>query len=60
MHLTPDRRQWRLWFPPIRDELLAGQQPDGHWDGVAGPIYGTAMSVLILSVPYCYLPVYQH
>jgi len=60
MHLTPDRRQWRLWFPPIRDELLAGQQPDGHWDGEAGPIYGTAMSVLILSVPYCYLPVYQH
>jgi len=60
MHLASDRRQWSLWFPPIRDELLALQQPDGHWDGEAGPIYGTAINVLILSVPYCYLPVYQH
>ena len=60
MHLTPDRRQWPMWFPTIRDELLAGQQQDGHWDGEAGPVYGTAVNVLILSMPYCYLPIHQH
>ncbi len=60
MHLAPDPRQWDEWFPVIRDELLADQQPDGHWEGEAGPIYGTAMSVLTLSVPYRYLPIYQH
>lgn len=60
MHLAPDPRQWEQWFPVIRDELLADQQPDGHWEGEAGPIYGTAMSVLTLSVPYRYLPIYQH
>ena len=60
MHLAPDPRQWDEWFPVIRDELLADQQSDGHWEGEAGPIYGTAMSVLTLSVPYRYLPIYQH
>jgi len=60
MHLAPDPRQWDQWFPVIRDELLADQQADGHWEGEAGPIYGTAMSVLTLSVPYRYLPIYQH
>ncbi len=60
MYQATDPKQWQLWFPPSRDELLARQQPDGHWDGEAGPIYGTAMSILTLSVPYRYLPVYQH
>jgi hypothetical protein len=59
MHLAPGTEQWNEWFPTIRDELLADQQSDGHWEGEAGPIYGTAMSVLTLSVPYRYLPIYQ-
>lgn len=60
MYQANDPQQWRQWFPPIRDELLSLQQADGHWDGEAGPIYGTAMSILALSVPYRYLPIYQH
>lgn len=60
MYQATDAGMWTAWFPPIRDELLAQQQRDGSWEGEAGPIYGTAMSVLALSVPYRYLPVYQH
>ncbi|HSW45993.1 MAG TPA: prenyltransferase/squalene oxidase repeat-containing protein [Phycisphaerae bacterium] len=60
MYLAPDENQWAEWFPVIRDELLVDQQADGHWEGEAGPIYGTAMSVLTLSIPCRYLPAHQH
>ncbi len=60
MYQASDPQQWQMWFPPTRDELLTLQQPDGQWHGEAGPIYGTAMSILTLSVPYRYLPIYQH
>ncbi len=60
MYQATDPRQWQLWYPPMRNELLALQEADGSWEGEAGPIYGTAMSILTLSVPYRYLPVYQH
>ncbi len=59
MYLAPDPQQWQLWYPPIRDELIGLQKSDGRWDGEAGPVYGTTMSLLALSVPYRYLPIYQ-
>lgn len=59
VYQAEDATLWDLWFPPVRDQLLATQASDGHWDGEAGPIYGTAMAVLALTVPYRYLPVYQ-
>lgn len=55
-----DPKQWQTWYPAVRDELTAQRASDGHWEGEAGPIYGTAMSILALSVPYRYLPIYQH
>ena len=60
MYQAPDPKEWEQWYPPIRDELLALQKADGSWEGEAGPVYGTAMSILALSVPYRYLPIYQH
>ncbi len=59
MYLYLDREQWKRWYPPIRDEVLAMQEPDGRWDGEAGPTYGTAVSILVLTVPHRYMPVYQ-
>lgn len=46
---------YQRWYPQIRDELLAKQRPDGSW----GEDYSTPMSVLILGVPYRFLPIYQ-
>lgn len=50
------------WYPQIRDALLAKQQDDGRWD-VSGegadPCYGTSMAILIIGVPYRFLPIYQ-
>ncbi|MGC9455497.1 MAG: prenyltransferase/squalene oxidase repeat-containing protein [Phycisphaerae bacterium] len=51
---------WREYFPQIRNELLDRQAPDGSWNGDGiGTTYGTALSCMILQLPYGYLPVVQ-
>jgi hypothetical protein len=49
-------RHYQAWYPKIRDALVAKQRPDGRWEGEE---YGTPMAILILGVPYRYLPIYQ-
>jgi len=46
---------YQNWYPKIREALVKSQRPDGAW----GHDYTTPMSVLILGVPYRYLPIYQ-
>ncbi len=53
---------YQHWYPQIRDALLKKQRDDGSWLGDGGesdPAYGTSMSILILGVPYRFLPIYQ-
>jgi len=53
---------YQEWYPRIRDALLAKQKPDGGWHGggeEGDPAYSTSMSILILGVPYRFLPIYQ-
>ena len=50
---------WQVWWPPIRDELLAKQAPEGFWRGQAGTEYGTAMALIILQMPNRLLPIFQ-
>jgi squalene cyclase len=52
-------RNWRVWFPAIRKELVERQEPAGSWDGQAGKSFGTAMALIILQMPYRYLPIFQ-
>ena len=53
-------RYWNDYFPGARDQLLGMQQADGSWNGDGiGPIYGTSISLIILHLPYKFLPVYQ-
>ena len=54
-------KHWALWWPAIRDELVASQRSDeGVWhDGYAGSAYGTAMGLIILQMPKRYLPIFQ-
>lgn len=59
MYLSGGER-WTTWWPAIRDELVATQNPDGMWDdSYAGPAYGTAMALIILQMPKRYLPIFQ-
>ena len=52
---------WGPYFDEIRSELLGMQRADGSWPNRTGPgpSFGTAMAVLILEIPYRYLPIFQ-
>lgn len=50
--------QWyQNWYPRIRESVLAKQAKDGSW--ADGNQVGTQFAILILGVPYRYLPIYQ-
>jgi len=52
---------WEPYFEEVRGELLGMQREDGSWPNDIGPglSFGTAMAVLILEIPYRYLPIFQ-
>lgn len=51
---------YQQWYPRIRDALVAKQTADGSWPGgEGGPDFCTSLAVLILGVPYRFLPIYQ-
>jgi hypothetical protein len=53
-------KYWDEYFPQTRDQLLKMQGADGAWDGDGiGKTYGTAIALIILQLPYKFLPVYQ-
>ena len=52
---------WNAWYPLIRDELLKKRNAtSGTWpDQKVGPEFGTAMSCIILQIPFNYVPVFS-
>ena len=52
---------WGPYFRELRRVLLRMQEPDGSWPNSVGPgpAFGTAIAVLILEIPYRYLPIFQ-
>jgi hypothetical protein len=52
---------WEPYFEDLRNVLLAHQASDGSWPNECGPgpAYGTASAVLILEIPYRFLPIFQ-
>ena len=47
------------WYPRISRALLGTQAADGSWSGGSQGGMSTSLAVLILGVPYRYLPIYQ-
>ncbi len=52
---------WGSYFEVVRDEILRMQGSDGSFPNRVGPgpAFGTAMAVLILEIPYRFLPIFQ-
>jgi hypothetical protein len=53
---------WKEWYGRITKELLPQQAADGSWPTwrhEVGPVYQTAIAVIVLSVPADYLPIFQ-
>ncbi len=59
MYLSGEEN-WRAYFPKVRDDLLKSQNEDGSWPGdMVGEVYGTSAALLVLQLPYRYLPILQ-
>jgi hypothetical protein len=51
---------WALWWPAVRKEMIDRQQDDGSWaDQSVGPVYGSAMALIVLQMPKRFLPIFQ-
>ncbi len=50
---------FQAWYPKIAATIISKQEQNGAWAGAHGQAYGTSLSILILGVPYRYLPIYQ-
>ena len=52
-------KYWNAYFPRVRDALIKSQN-NGLWNGDGvGDVYGTAIALIILQLPYKFLPIYQ-
>lgn len=55
-------KEWSDYYKSMRQTLLQKQSADGSWASFqqeVGPIYNTAIAVIILSVPQNCLPIFQ-
>jgi squalene cyclase len=53
-------QDWTDYFAKKSQWLLKQQKKDGSWDGDGvGSVYGTAIALVILQLPYAYAPIYQ-
>lgn len=51
---------WDQYFPPTRDELVKLQKEEGSWNGDGiGPVFDTSVALIILQLPFKFLPIYQ-
>lgn len=51
---------WTDYYAKKSAWLLRQQKKDGSWDGDGvGSVYGTAIAVTLLELPYAYAPIYQ-
>lgn len=57
---APNERYWKAYFPKIRDYIIKQQnKQNGSWPSPYGESYGSPIAVMILQIPYGYLPIFQ-
>lgn len=55
-------KDWRTWFPVVRDKIVDVQNSDGSWTGhhcITSRTFCTAAACLVMTAPYRYLPISQ-
>jgi Prenyltransferase and squalene oxidase repeat len=53
-------KDWDEYYSKMSAWLLRQQRKDGSWDGDGvGSVYGTAIALIILQLPYSLVPIYQ-
>ena len=52
-------QEFKNWYPQIRDSMLSKQAANGSFAQGGRNTYDTAIALIILSIPYGYVPAYQ-
>jgi len=53
-------KEWAAYYRPMANKLAGSQSGDGSWNGdQVGTTYGTAIALIILQLPYKFVPIYQ-
>jgi hypothetical protein len=52
-------QDFKNWYPQIRDAMLSKQAANGSFAQGGRNTYDTAIALIILSIPYGYVPAYQ-
>ena len=53
-------KEWDHYYRPMAERLVNTQRVDGSWMGdQVGTSYGTGIALIILGLPYQYVPIYQ-
>lgn len=52
-------QQWETFRDRLCNKIVGQQQSDGSWHGNIGPIYVTAINLIILQLDKGFLPIYQ-
>lgn len=50
---------WKDYFQKMSKYLISRQENNGSWSGSPGPVYSTPVGIMILTLPYRYLPINQ-
>jgi hypothetical protein len=50
-------QRWARWYDTMQNELRTLQKPEGCWVDLVGRNYATAMALIILQMPFQYLPI---
>ncbi|MFQ5461656.1 MAG: prenyltransferase/squalene oxidase repeat-containing protein [Phycisphaerae bacterium] len=59
LYISKDKT-WGRYYKRLRDRLLKEQLSDGHWIGDSvGDVYGTAIALTVLQLPFNQLPIMQ-
>jgi len=58
-HYIAGEEAFKKWYPQIRDALIARQQKDGCFATEGERPYSTAMALIVLGMPYSFVPAYQ-
>ena len=51
--------EWEPFRDKLYERIMDEQASDGSWNGNIGPIYVTAINLIILQLDYGYLPIFQ-
>ncbi len=53
-------KDWDDYYAKMAPWLVQTQRKDGSWEGDGvGPVYGTAIALIILQLPFSLVPIYQ-